>query len=193
MVVASQVSSILWVGPALLYSSESHIGRIPLDGASDAGIIMSQLVPHAVLVSASADSVLMAHHSSRCDIDLIRRPIGLFEPLVCSWLDWTALGLLPSLDDGGSDAVSAMVARYDGRRVSLALLRRLDHSMLCSLAYLVCTAYTDRRVDGLLHSKLAMNSHDLQRASELLWTEFVASASFPKLEHSHPLFQVYHS
>ena len=85
---------------------------------------------------------------------------------------------------------SALVGRYDGKRVSLSLLRRLDECKLCSLAYLITTAHTDRRVDGLLHSQLAMNSHELQRSAEHLWAEFITTAQYPKLEESSPLYKV---
>ena len=85
---------------------------------------------------------------------------------------------------------SALVGRYDGKRVSLTLLRRLDECKLCSLAYLITTAHTDRRVDGLLHSQLAMNSHELQRSAEHLWAEFITTAQYPKLEKSSRLYKV---
>ncbi|KAJ7550942.1 hypothetical protein O6H91_07G125900 [Diphasiastrum complanatum] len=110
--------SVVWVGPALLFSTATTVAVLGWDGL--ARPIVTIGTPNAALISVLNDRVLLASTNDpnprqKQSVEIKTRLVGLLEPLLIGWATMQLL-LEPKLDM--SEIMYKLTSRFDSHRIT---------------------------------------------------------------------------
>lgn len=136
-IISQQVdiaSSCHWIGPTLLYTTESHVKYMTIKGYSN--YIASLKLPGASLVSVLCDRIVVAVRKSG-QTTILNSAVSLLEPLINGILHYTDIYSIFKSEDL-IRILKTIVTIYDKRRVSLDLIYELkyrNHTSLIKILY----------------------------------------------------------
>lgn len=124
--VSPAVSSMLWVGPALLFMRVSgQVMQLTWTGA-EVQVASVSPYPFGVLAAASADRlVLLRAPSGTANWEITIRPISLVQPLLYGWTSLAAAGLAPGGLPATRQVLRLLLSKYDATQVTVTLMWHL--------------------------------------------------------------------
>eukprot|EP00898_Chlorokybus_atmophyticus_P001276 jgi/Chlat1/2149/Chrsp17S02724 len=175
--------SVLWAGPALFFTTTSHVKYLGWDG--EVRTICSLHTQGTALLAVLEDRLVLAHHSGQSagHSEAHMQQVGLLEPVVIGWLTmkehWDS-----TLDV--EDSIRGVIKKFDARRVSTSVLDLLCEAGLASLALELAT-------EGPQFTKLqrfdcAVAAHRIETALQILLDEWQHTPDYPHLHPASPLY-----
>ncbi|XP_042494369.1 uncharacterized protein LOC122073801 [Macadamia integrifolia] len=180
--------SILWVGPALLFSTATAVSVLGWD--SKVRAILSLSMPNAVLVGALNDRLLLANPTDinprqKKGIEIRSCLVGLLEPLLIGFATMQQ-NFEQKLDL--SEILYQITSRFDSLRItprSLDILAR--GSPVCGdLA--VALSQAGPQFTQVLRCNYAIKARRFSTALSVLKDEFLRSRDYPQCHPTSPLF-----
>ncbi|XP_048335751.2 uncharacterized protein LOC107410579 isoform X1 [Ziziphus jujuba] len=180
--------SLLWVGPALLFSTATAISVLGWDGK--VRTILSISTPHAVLVGALNDRLLLANPTEvnprqKKGVEIKSCLVGLLEPLLIGFSTMQER-FEQKLDL--SEVLYQITSRFDSLRItprSLDILAR--GSPVCGdLA--VALSQSGPQFTQVLRGVYAIKALRFSTALSVLKDEFLRSRDYPKCPPTSHLF-----
>ncbi|XP_042488927.1 uncharacterized protein LOC122069057 isoform X2 [Macadamia integrifolia] len=180
--------SLLWVGPALLFSTATSVSVLGWD--SKVRTILSLSMPNAVLVGALNDRLLLANPTDinprqKKGVEIRSCLVGLLEPLLIGFATMQQ-NFEQKLDL--SEILYQITSRFDSLRItprSLDILAR--GSPICGdLA--VSLSQAGPQFTQVLRCNYAMKARRFSTALSVLKDEFLRSRDYPLCPPTSPLF-----
>ncbi|XP_024518338.1 uncharacterized protein LOC9639327 [Selaginella moellendorffii] len=180
--------SLVWVGPALLFSTPTTVAVLGWDGPACA--VTTLAAPNSVLVGTLNDRLLLVCHNDPSPrqkqlVEIKTRLAGLLEPLLIGWTT-LQVKLQPKLDL--SEILFRLTSRFDSLRVtprSLDALARVP-SVCGELA--VELSQAGPQFTQELRCKYAVVARRFQTALSILKDEFLRSRDYPRCPRTSRLF-----
>ncbi|KHN25133.1 hypothetical protein glysoja_044599 [Glycine soja] len=182
------VSSLLWVGPALLFSTAAAISILGWDGKVRP--ILSISMPYAVLVGSLNDRLLLANPTEinprqKKRVEIKSCLVGLLEPILIGFATMQ-LSFEQKLDL--SEILYQITSRFDSLRItprSLDILAR--GSPVCGdLA--VALSQSGPQFTQVMRGVYAVKALRFSTALNILKDEFLRSRDYPKCPPTSHLF-----
>ncbi|KAF6258699.1 hypothetical protein COO60DRAFT_1088483 [Scenedesmus sp. NREL 46B-D3] len=121
--LGSAITSILWVGPALLYmTAGGQVMQLTWTGQVQhmASVASS---PPPLLAAALTDSLLLLRHNPATgELEVASRAVGVLQPLVLGWTSLASCGLLPKGLNTARAALQALLEAFDATHVTSGML-----------------------------------------------------------------------
>ncbi|CAL5367021.1 unnamed protein product [Camellia sinensis] len=188
ILASSSTKSLLWVGPALLFSTATAISVLGWDGK--VRTILSISMPNAVLVGALNDRLLLANPTEinpkqKKGVEIKSCLVGLLEPLLIGFATMQQ-SFEQKLDL--SEILYQITSRFDSLRItprSLDILAR--GSPVCGdLA--VSLSQAGPQFTQVLRGIYAINALRFSTALSVLKDEFLRSRDYPQCPPTSHLF-----
>ncbi|KAJ4955041.1 hypothetical protein NE237_011824 [Protea cynaroides] len=180
--------SLLWVGPALLFSTATAVSVLGWD--SKVRIILSLSMPNAVLVGALNDRLLLANPTDinprqKKGVEIRSCLIGLLEPLLFGFATMQQ-NFEQKLDL--SEVLYQITSRFDSLRITPRSLDILaEGSPICGdLA--VSLSQAGPQFTQVLRCNYAIKALRFSTALSVLKDEFLRSRDYPQCPPTSPLF-----
>ncbi|KAI5418139.1 hypothetical protein KIW84_042681 [Lathyrus oleraceus] len=184
----SAIKSLLWVGPALLFSTPTAISILGWDGKVRP--ILSVSMPYAVLVGALNDRLLLASPTEinprqKKGVEIKSCLVGLLEPILIGFATMQR-SFEQKLDL--SEILYQITSRFDSLRItprSLDILAR--GSTVCgNLA--VSLSQSGPQFTQVMRGVYAVNALRFSTALSVLKDEFLRSRDYPRCPPTSHLF-----
>ncbi|KAI5057844.1 hypothetical protein GOP47_0027859 [Adiantum capillus-veneris] len=181
--------SLVWAGPALLFSSATTIATLGWD--SIARCLVSVNTPTAALVGFLNDRVLLAcptdaNPRQKQGVDIRTLLVGLLEPILIGWATMQKT-IEPKLDL--VELMFQLTSRFDSLRVTPRLLDTLATGSAICGDLAVELALAGPQFTQVLRCHYAILSRRFTTAIKILKDEFVRSRDYPKCPPTSRLFQ----
>ncbi|KAI4386694.1 hypothetical protein MLD38_004605 [Melastoma candidum] len=180
--------SLLWVGPALLFSTATAVGVLGWDGK--ARNILSISMPHAVLVGALNDRLLLAtpteiNPRQKKGVDIKSCLVGLLEPLLIGF------GTMQQYFEQKldlSEILYQITSRFDSLRITPRSLDILAGGPPVCVDLAVSLSQAGPQFTQVLRGFYAVKALRFNAALSALKDEFLRSRDYPKCPPTSPLF-----
>ncbi|KAH7331173.1 hypothetical protein KP509_20G018600 [Ceratopteris richardii] len=181
--------SLVWAGPALLFSSATTIAILGWDGM--ARTLVSISTPNAALVGFLNDRVLLAcptnsNPRQKQGVDIRTLLVGLLEPMLIGWATMQKT-IEPKLQL--AELMFQLTSRFDSLRVTPRLLDTLATSSSIGGDLSVELALAGPQFTQVLRCHYAILARRFNTAISILKDEFLRSRDYPKCPPTSRLFQ----
>lgn len=180
--------SILWVGPALLFSTASSISVLGWDGK--ARTILSISMPYAVLVGALNDRLLLAtpteiNPRQKKGVEIRSCLVGLLEPLLIGFATMQQ-HFEQKIDL--SEILYQITSRFDSLRITPRSLNILARGPPVCGDLAVSLSQSGPQFTQVLRGIYAIKALRFSTALSVLKDEFLRSRDYPKCPPTSHLF-----
>lgn len=180
--------SLLWVGPALLFSTATAVSVLGWDGITRT--ILSVSMPNAVLVGALNDRLLLANPTEinprqKKGIDIKSCLVGLLEPLLIGFATMQQY-FEQKLDL--SEILYQITSRFDSLRISPRSLDILARGPPVCGDLAVSLSQAGPQFTQVLRGIFAIKALRFSTALSVLKDEFLRSRDYPKCPPTSHLF-----
>ncbi|OAE26773.1 hypothetical protein AXG93_1129s1220 [Marchantia polymorpha subsp. ruderalis] len=183
------ITSLVWVGPALLFSTATSVVILGWDGV--ARPLATIGTPNASLIGALNDRLLLActndpNPRNRQMVEVKTRLLGLLEPLM---IGWTTLQKCfePKLDL--TEIMYQLTSRFDNLRVTPRSLDVLSRGPPVCSDLAVELAQAGPQFTQELRCKYAIQARRFDTALAILKDEYLRSRDYPRCPPTTRLFQ----
>ncbi|GLJ44307.1 hypothetical protein SUGI_0927300 [Cryptomeria japonica] len=183
------IISLLWVGPALLFSTATAVGILGWDGIPRSIITIN--TPYAALVGALNDRVLLAcameaNPRQKQAVEIKTCLVGLLEPLLIGWATMQQK-FEPKLDL--SEILYQLTSRFDSLRLTPRSVDVLANGPPVCGDLAVALAQSGPQFTQVLRCNYAIKAHRFLMALSILKDEFLRSRDYPECPPTSRLFQ----
>lgn len=180
--------SLLWVGPALLFSTATAISMLGWDGK--VRTILSISMPNAVLVGALNDRLLLANPTEinpkqKKGIEMKNCLVGLLEPLLIGFATMQQ-NFEQKLDL--SEILYQITSRFDSLRITPRSLDILATGSPVCGDLAVSLSQSGPQFTQVLRGIYAINARRFTTALSVLKDEFLRSRDYPQCPPTSHLF-----
>ncbi|KAL3734266.1 hypothetical protein ACJRO7_023592 [Eucalyptus globulus] len=180
--------SILWVGPALLFSTASSISVLGWDGK--ARTILSISMPYAVLVGALNDRLLLAtpteiNPRQKKGVEIRSCLVGLLEPLL---IEFATMQQHFEQKIDLSEILYQITSRFDSLRITPRSLNILARGPPVCGDLAVSLSQSGPQFTQVLRGIYAIKALRFSTALSVLKDEFLRSRDYPKCPPTSHLF-----
>ncbi|EOA23389.1 hypothetical protein CARUB_v10016565mg [Capsella rubella] len=181
--------SLLWVGPALLFSTTTAVCLLGWDGK--VRTILSISTPYAALVGALNDRLLLANPTDispkqKKGIEIKSCLVGLLEPLL---IGFSTMQQTFEQKVDLSEIMYQITTRFDSLRITPRSLDILARSAPVCGDLAVSLAQAGPQFNQVLRCAYAINALRFSTALSVLKDEFLRSRDYPKCPPTSLLFQ----
>ncbi|XP_052197931.1 uncharacterized protein LOC127804887 [Diospyros lotus] len=181
--------SLLWVGPALLFSTATAISVLGWDGR--VRTILSISMPNAVLVGALNDRLLLANPTEvtpkqKKAVEIKSCLVGLLEPLLIGFATMQE-SFEQKLDL--SEILYQITSRFDSLRITPRSLDILSRGSPVCGDLAVALSQSGPQFTQVLRGIYAINALRFSIALSVLKDEFLRSRDYPQCPPTSHLFQ----
>lgn len=181
--------SLLWVGPALLFSTATAVGILGWDGLVRTVVTIN--TPYAALVGTLNDRLLLActmdaNPRQKQSVEIKTRLVGLLEPLLIGWA--TMQQKFESKLDP-SEILYQLTSRFDSLRLTPRSVDVLANGPPVCGDLAVALAQAGPQFTQVLRCNYAIKSHRFSMALSVLKDEFLRSRDYPQCPPTSRLFQ----
>ncbi|KAE9466877.1 hypothetical protein C3L33_01227, partial [Rhododendron williamsianum] len=188
LLTSSHFRSLLWVGPALLFSTTTSISILGWDGI--VRTILSTSMPAAVLVGALNDRLLLANPTAinprqKKGIDIKSCLVGLLEPLLIGFATMQH-NFEQKLDL--SEILYQITSRFDSLRITPRSLDILASGSPVCGDLAVSLSQAGPQFTQVLRGIYAIKALRISTALSVLKDEFLRSRDYPQCPPTSHLF-----
>ncbi|KAL8151948.1 hypothetical protein V2J09_021756 [Rumex salicifolius] len=181
--------SLLWVGPALLFSSATSISVLGWDGK--VRTILSTIMPNAVLLGALNDRLLFANPTEinprqKKGIEIRSSLVGLLEPLL---IGYETMQQYYGQKLDLPETLYQITSRFDSLRITPRSLDILASGSPVSGDLAVSLSQSGPQFTQVLRGIYAIKALRFATALSVLKDEFLRSRDYPKCPPTSLLFQ----
>ncbi|KAK9067088.1 hypothetical protein SSX86_014412 [Deinandra increscens subsp. villosa] len=184
----SLVTSLLWVGPALMFSTTTAISVLGWDGK--VRTILSSSMPNAVLVGTLNDRLLLANPTEvnprqKKGMEIKHCLVGLLEPLLIGY-GTMQQNFEQKLDL--SEILYQITSRFDSLRITPRSLDILATGAPVCGDLAVSLSQSGPQFTQVLRGSYAIKARRFSTALSVLKDEFLRSRDYPKCPPTSHLF-----
>ncbi|XP_076886942.1 uncharacterized protein LOC143536958 [Bidens hawaiensis] len=184
----SFVTSLLWVGPALMFSTTTAISVLGWDGK--VRTILSSTMPNAVLVGTLNDRLLLANPTEitprqKKGMEIKHCLVGLLEPLLIGY-GTMQQNFEQKLDL--SEILYQITSRFDSLRITPRSLDILATGAPVCGDLAVSLSQSGPQFTQLLRGSYAIKARRFSTALSVLKDEFLRSRDYPQCPPTSHLF-----
>lgn len=181
--------SIVWAGPALIFSSATAIVVLGWDGIARPIVTIGS--PNAALVGFLNDRVLLACTTEssprqKQGVEIRTRLVGLLEPLLIGWTTMQRI-FEPKLEL--AEIMYQLTSRFDSLRVTPRLLDTLASGPAICGDLAVELAQSGPQFTQVLRCHYAIHARKFTTGISILKDEFIRSRDYPRCPPTSRLFQ----
>lgn len=181
--------SLVWAGPALVFSSATTVAVLGWDGVARPLVTVG--TPNAALVGFLNDRVLLAcptdsNPRQKQGVEIRTRLVGLLEPLLIGWATMQKT-FEPKLELG--ELIFQLTSRFDSLRVTPRLLDTLAAGPAICGDLAVELALAGPQFTQVLRCHYAVLARRFTTSISILKDEFLRSRDYPRCPPTSRLYQ----